>query len=175
LTHWDFDHLSGLQKIKSWPQLCHEAWPAGSETLSARKTKLIQDLPACLKNESAEDFPIFHIYNPVLTQSSSSNGLSNVYLANNFLIPGDSTAQEEIKWMHNFLIQKTKVLILGHHGSRSSTSKELLQHLPFLKMAVASQRWIRYRHPHPLVIKRLKTHGIPLVLTEDWGNLHFLN
>jgi beta-lactamase superfamily II metal-dependent hydrolase len=38
-------------------------------------------------------------------------------------------------------------------------------------MAIASSRWARYHHPAPVVVARLKKHGIAVLKTEDWGSI----
>jgi competence protein ComEC len=89
------------------------------------------------------------------------------------LIPGDSTAPQEKIWSYHGNMQKTGFLLLGHHGSRTSTSEELLSQLPHLKVAIASARFARYGHPHLEVVRRLKKYHVALLKTEDWGNLWF--
>lgn len=87
------------------------------------------------------------------------------------LIPGDSPKSEEKKW--NSEIYSSRILILGHHGSKTSTSKMLLDSLKNLKMAVASARFNRYKHPSLETVIKLKKRKTPLLKTEQWGNLIF--
>lgn len=115
-----------------------------------------------------EHFKVVH--SPRETQSS--NDSSQIVYSKTFqtLIPGDSTKKQEKIW--RFKTPSTaQGLILGHHGSRTSTSKELLQTLPNLKWAIASARYEKYRHPHKDVLKNLKAHRIPILKTEDWGHI----
>jgi competence protein ComEC len=67
----------------------------------------------------------------------------------------------------------SRILVLGHHGSRTSTSSLLLDHLPRLTAAVSSARFRKYGHPHARVRRDLAKRHIPLLRTEEWGNLHF--
>ncbi|MBK7961611.1 MAG: hypothetical protein IPK04_10715 [Bdellovibrionales bacterium] len=71
----------------------------------------------------------------------------------------------------NLETKQIKVLILGHHGSKTSTSEALLQRLPRLKFAIATARESRYGHPHFVVLNRLRQHRIPILRTEDWGHI----
>lgn len=64
------------------------------------------------------------------------------------------------------------VLILGHHGSKSSTSEYLLNNLS-IRQSISSARWKRYHHPHPQVLARLQIKKIPNLRTEDWGHIIF--
>jgi len=110
------------------------------------------------------------------TSRSPSNDASRVFWlpAAGALIPGDSTTAKEAQWGPRLAQPASiRLLVLGHHGSRTSTSRGLLQRLRGLKQAVASARFARYGHPHASVAQRLRLHGVALVSTEDWGTLHF--
>jgi competence protein ComEC len=62
-------------------------------------------------------------------------------------------------------------LVLGHHGSRTSTSEALLTHLSGLKQALASSRMARFGHPHAEVRTACRKHGVALISTEAWGHV----
>jgi competence protein ComEC len=108
-------------------------------------------------------------------KARNSNDQSEILFSTTFqvIFPGDSSKAQEKYWREQAPAY-TKGLILGHHGSSTSTSKELLKQMPSLKWAVASARFRRYGHPHWKVAELLKKHRIPLLKTEDWGHLHFL-
>lgn len=179
LSHGDWDHLGFLRQAR-WKlkNICLKIGPKGS--LSRRKRKLIQSLKPCSKT-----LPISPVHlvrwnlkhfnrNKTLGQHSS-NGLSHIFqIQSRILVPGDSTSREEKFWRQALSqSHKIRLLITGHHGSRTSTSKKLLRSLPGLKQAVSSSRHSRYGHPHPTVVNRLQLRGISLLTTENWGNLHF--
>ena len=111
-------------------------------------------------------------------RKGEKNSKSWVYSFAGVLIPGDSPKKSELQWIRNLPNQSLKRhqiygLILGHHGSKTSSSEELLNKLPHLKWAVASAREEKYHHPHPSVRARLKAKKIPLLRTEDWGHIKF--
>jgi len=166
LSHWDLDHVGGLKyRRQLGSETCLALRPLGKS--SRRKENLLKDLPTCSQDPSLQIFSGFETIR-------ESNDRSHVILNDEILLPGDSTITMEKIWSSKLRgVQKTRLLLLGHHGSKTSTSKDLLVHMPILKMAVASARWKRYRHPHFLVEARLKQHRIPLLRTEDWGNLWF--
>ena len=87
-------------------------------------------------------------------------------------MPGDSPTKMEKKWA-NQINERVEVLILGHHGAKNSTSEFLLNKLTDLKVAISSAREKRYGHPTMEVKNRLRKNQIPLLKTEDWGNLIF--
>jgi competence protein ComEC len=168
LSHWDWDHIGGLSHWPHWPT-CMALEPLGKTTTS--KFKLIKKIKHCSTKKPDSQ-------NSLWTWSSQqdlkdTNSLSHVSRYHDFLIPGDSPKAQELIWMHQPWISQSKILILGHHGSHTSTSKELLLHLPQLKMAVASARWHRYHHPHAQTEAILRRFHIPLLRTEDWGHIWF--
>jgi competence protein ComEC len=166
LSHWDLDHISGLKKRKILgSKICLALRPIG--TANARKEALLEGLPECKRDSRLQ------IYSPT-DGRAESNDRSHIILNRDILLPGDSTSQMEKFWRHQLPgISRTHFLILGHHGSKTSTSEVLVQSLPELKMAIASARWKKYHHPHFQIQSRLKEHGIPLLRTEEWGNLWF--
>lgn len=110
----------------------------------------------------------------LIKTDDSANAASRVFMIENrVLLPGDSIASEEKKW--GLFVRKHPItlLVLGHHGSRTSTSEALLKNLPHLKQAIASARREVYGHPHKTVLKRLKKNGVAVIATEDWGSLHW--
>jgi competence protein ComEC len=176
LSHWDWDHISYATRYAALSrQACLIHRPAG--TANFRKTKLIDQIPLCNLEELKKVSNLFlKIYVPEANQKQvDSNSLSEVVFSKSFqiLIPGDSPKRQEAFWSEQ-IPQKAKGLVLGHHGSRTSTSKQLMNHLAQLKWAVASARMKRYGHPHHQVVELLKKEKVPLLKTEDWGHLHFL-
>ena len=113
------------------------------------------------------------IYSPYNKKSKKNpNELSKVFTWNKkVLLPGDSLAKNELYWSKKLAKMKIEVLILGHHGSATSTSNRLLKKLPLLRLAIASARKNRFGHPHPDVYNRLTRKGVPLISTEKWGNI----
>jgi competence protein ComEC len=177
LSHWDFDHIGFLKEVKkkSWA-LCLAQEPGGKPTPA--KFKLIEGLKACPNQASVKllwDSPHKDQALKISLKNRSNNHDSHVFEIKpaQVLVTGDSTVDEEKIWSTKVSPQ-IRGLVLGHHGSRTSSSDELLSRLPQLRWAVASQRFARYGHPHQEVVARLRKRKIPLLRTEDWGTLHFL-
>lgn len=106
----------------------------------------------------------------------SQNDQSHVSFDPRFhaLFPGDSPRAQEKRWFPQAPLD-TRILVLGHHGSRTATSHQLVARLRHLKMAIASARFKKYGHPHIETKARLKQAHVPLLKTEDWGHLIFLD
>lgn len=172
LSHLDYDHIS---QISQWQfqarHFCLAATPRDLvlKNTQAWKKSLISSLTIC-PSHSLNKLGVNEIsFTP---SSRDANSLSRVYQFREFLFPGDSNKSAEKKWSPH-LTSQIRILILGHHGSRTSTSDLLLHHLPFLKGAIASARYQKYGHPHREVIHRLQKRKTPLLTTEKWGHLIF--
>lgn len=167
LSHWDWDHIGGLAR---WPwgwsrrNLCIALHPQGKS--SPKKMKLLRVFQSC--RETPKDLIIW-----TPRAAKNSNSQSHVVSFNKILLPGDSPANQENIWGSLPFTQTATLLVLGHHGSATSTSEALLKQLPQLRLAISSARWRRYGHPHPDVQARLRRAQVPLLRTEDWGNLYF--
>jgi competence protein ComEC len=182
-SHWDLDHVRvvrlAFQRLRG---SCLEREPNG-HTESKYKLNLFLNLPLCKHNDVYEsqerkspDRELIEIswHKFSTTHRSSSNDVSRVVTFDKrVLVPGDSTAREEAAWSRSSSLSSIELLVAGHHGSRTSTSEQLLHALPHLRQAVASARAARYGHPHAEVRSRLRRHGVALISTEDWGSLHF--
>lgn len=169
LSHWHMDHYLHIPFIaRALPKLCWQYQPGYGIKKSYVQKILQLNLTECTPDLSAM------LWSP--TNPRTTNESSAIFIFDSVLLPGDSHSPQEKIWSlnHSKLIG-IKVLILGHHGSRSSSGEELLERLPNLKWSVASARWVKYRHPHQETLKRLYQKNIPILRTEDWGNIWFQN
>lgn len=161
-SHWDWDHI-GLTRaaLRKLPNLCLQARPGG-ETKSKTKTQLIASLPECDSRPNAREIHEL--------RRGTANEESRVFLRDLVVFPGDSPAKQEADWRAN--ARQARLLIAGHHGSKTSTSSQLLDTLSRLKLIVVSARKRRYGHPHPSMLERARDHRLPVLTTEDWGHIH---
>ena len=169
LSHADWDHLSALKKLKSGrilPKFCIAQMP--KVIASKQKNILLNFFPNCAHKLVSPEVQIYQSHS-----TKSANDASNVFGYDKFLLPGDSTRSQEILWKDLAWASKSKVLVLGHHGSNTSTSPELLAQLQDLKWAISSARWARYHHPSSQVVSLLRKSRVPMLKTEDWGNIWY--
>jgi competence protein ComEC len=169
LSHPDKDHYAFLKSIMIHLNnvcLAGPAWtPKTIRRVGAR------GLPFC-----SETIASAHWYfNPSKRKKADDNESSQISYIQNWLIPGDAPISLEKKWLSTVPnIKLISHLLLGHHGSKTSTSNELLMALPNINQCIASSREKKYGHPHRDVRIRLRKY-CALIRTEDWGNLHFLD
>ncbi|AHI06330.1 hydrolase [Bdellovibrio bacteriovorus W] len=164
LSHWDWDHISFLKRLRTFKNVCLAQSPLGKS--SKYKLRLIASIKPCTDSHAPLTWSPSRYRNP--------NEASHVFLFQNWLLPGDSPKKQENIWSQKLPLSRVRFLLLGHHGSRTSTSENLLQKLPSLSVAIASARHQRHGHPHVQVRGRLRIQQISLLRTEDWGNIWHL-
>ncbi len=172
-SHWDLDHISFAERAsRQLPGFCVATPPRGPAT--PQKTEIFARFLNCPESSSREPskaFPVSEIKFAPTGKKIKANDMSRVYLGHSTLFPGDSTAKQERIWSRFILPQNLKYLVLGHHGSKTSTSLNLLKKLPQLQLAIASARKKRYGHPHRSVVKNLRDFGVATLSTEQWNNI----
>ncbi|HEX4923651.1 MAG TPA: hypothetical protein VFV50_06180 [Bdellovibrionales bacterium] len=167
-SHWDWDHINfagvGRRLLKN---LCVLQWPGGDT--NAVKLAYLKRLPDCDWRPRAALLEL----KAVVRGSLTANGASRVFVFKGALLPGDSDGRAERYWSPFARPHKPAVLILGHHGSRTSTTPQLVRALERTRTAIASARKRVYGHPHSIVVSRLRSAGISVLPTEDWGHVVF--
>ncbi len=169
LSHTDWDHYGFYNfLIQNNIKTCWRSKPF--ESLK----KINFDVPFCTAFSNDNTKILFHDSSHILN-STNRNDTSTVITTDHFLIQGDSPFKQEKKWVKNISeTDEIRFLILGHHGSRTSTSDFLLSRLPQLKMAFATSRFKKYGHPHKDVVERLKQHHLNAITTESWGTIQLI-
>ena len=165
-SHWDWDHIGLARRLKrNTLRACILYMPNGPT--SKNKKRFLSHFPTC---GNLPDLQVF-VYSPK-GKIKTSNNWSRVFFNKDMIIPGDGSKKTDQKWL-SLLVGWPQYLILGHHGSKTSTSKQLLQKLKNGGTAISSARKKRYGHPHPYTQKLLRKNGINLLSTEDFGHIFF--
>lgn len=171
LSHSDWDHINGL---KRWQKTCLMNRPWAKP--NSQNEKVLNRARMCFNQPLiADQIKIVNHQHQSFFNKNKLNDSSLVFYLKKWqiLIPGDSTTKAELAWAKQNIIQNTELLVLGHHGSKTSTSSFLLQNTKKLRNAVVSSRFKKYGHPHQVVIDRLKKYKINILTTEKFGNLIF--
>ena len=87
-----------------------------------------------------------------------------------FLFTGDAGIKQELALLRKYPSIKADILKLGHHGSKTSSSKELIKHLQS-SYGIASSNPKIYGHPHIEVKKNLQRQHTRLLQTSIEGDI----
>jgi len=188
ISHSDSDHIGGaaslLQEIIFASMM--GSLPSTSPLLPNLETRQVPSIPCRFGQQWSWDGVDFHIWHPhedalfEERQSRKPNEMSCVLEVRNqttsFWLTGDVekqgeadiTARLDQSALHG-LKDKSLIFMAPHHGSKTSSSLELLSTLsPNLAFAQNGYR-NRYGHPHPTVTERYRGMSIPFYQTPATG------
>lgn len=168
ISHTDNDHSGGLKAAQQ--QLLIRRLDSEISTVKQ------QPFSACVSGEKWRwgDVDFYYRHAPVQANARRNNRscILEVATANcSVLIMGDAEKKVELKLLPSKRSSKHQVLIVGHHGSNTSTSQRFLQETSFSDALISSGYKNRYNHPHPNVIQRLKQHEIQIWRTDLQGSI----
>ncbi|MDE3839679.1 DNA internalization-related competence protein ComEC/Rec2 [Bacillus methanolicus] len=180
LTHGDQDHIGGapslLEEMKV-KEILLPLTPEKSE-LERKIIKMAEEKNIPVKFAKGKEGwksgnSLFQILLPVENQSLDRNNGSIVLLAKigglKWLFTGDLEKEGEEVLVKNYKHVAIDVLKVGHHGSKSSTSEELLKHFTPKAAVISAGEKNRFGHPHEEVMNRLEEHQIKIFRTDQQG------
>lgn len=181
-SHYDSDHINGLvgalntttvhqvfgPEYKTDTRVFHSF----QNTVSEKSIPLEQ--PAVGSTYQLGD-AVFQILSPSGTGYSDVNNYSiGIRITDgnsSFLITGDAEAESESEMCRTGLALDSDVYIMGHHGSGTSTSWELLQHATPEYAVLSCGTGNSYGHPHAESMEKLQSMGIQLFRTDKQGTI----
>ena len=112
------------------------------------------------------------VFGPVVPDSGNESSLAILFRHENcdILITGDRSDFGERMLLKTADIPQVDILVAGHHGSKHSTSEELL-HAVMPEIAVISVGENYYGHPTQEVLARLAAIGAEVYRTDIHGNI----
>jgi competence protein ComEC len=175
VTHYDADHAGGipllLTRIRADLVFLPETPVDGASAAIAAATsgqviRVWDDQTVAFGNTEIS------IFGPVYSGSSNENSLAILFETENcaILITGDRSAFGERMLMRNRNLPDVDLLIAGHHGSRYSTSDELLTAVR-PETVIISVGENTYGHPSQEVLDRLAEFGCAVYRTDRDGTI----
>lgn len=172
LTHFDRDHINHLERFQNLVKpngICLLLHP--SQVIPPKAIHLKKLRPCQRPKEAALWWQWRHPHTTSKIPLNQNSKSLWIVIYNYILIPGDAPKKIEKQVAHWPALRHVEHLIVGHHGSSSSTSQTLISSLPQLNSASISARKLRYGHPHPKTVERLFKNNIPWESTEKKGSL----
>ena len=179
ITHGDKDHYGGcrnvIERYKVSKVMINGVFDSKNkdyqELLEFIQKQGIQILPS-IENTyiTIGDSIELHLLNPKTNlwgqDIKDDNSESIVMLlksANNtILLTGDADKQTELTILQKYPKLDINILKAGHHGSKTSTSEELLDATIPEQVIISAGANNSYNHPHPDVIYKLKKRKIQI-------------
>lgn len=178
LTHYDRDHSGGLPYLLTRIPADTIFMPESED--EAGMGDMLDDLTEGAVVRLNEDIQLLYgttelsVFGPVIPDSGNESSLAVLFRAGNcdILITGDRSDFGERMLLKTAEIPRLEVLVAGHHGSKHSTSQELLA-ATMPKLAVISVGENYYGHPSQEVLDRFAAIGCPVYRTDLDGNITF--
>lgn len=94
------------------------------------------------------------------------------YAGRRLVFTGDSNESNEKYYCETYPYTDCDVLKVAHHGSRTSSSEEFLQHVKCEYAVISVGAGNKHKHPEPETLVRLKENGIQKIhRTDKCGNV----
>ena len=178
LTHYDTDHVNGVESLLSRMDVRELLVPeppddSGTETLAIARE---YGVPVrILRNRERIPFGngALTVFPPMGRAGGNDLGLSVLADAGEteLLITGDMGQAAERTLLRTYALPDIEALVAGHHGSRTSTSNQLLDALTPETVCVSVGE-NTYGHPAPETLERLAAHGCQVLRTDLEGSIH---
>ncbi len=181
-SHYDSDHLNGVVgALNVFPagQVFSPDYTADTRVYNSfqsilKSKKLKKNQPA-VGNQYHLGDATFQILSPSGTDYSDVNNYSIAIRIQDgdtsFLITGDAEAESESEICRTGLELDSDVYVMGHHGSDSSTTWELLQKVNPEYAILSCGAGNSYGHPHAESMEKLQTMDIQLLRTDKQGTI----
>jgi competence protein ComEC len=190
LSHPEKDHLEGLNYVLRRYKVENILW-----TGVLRETNVFREWQEALEKEKANEviakaeeeikagnvkifilYPFQSLAGKEYKNSNDTSIVANlVFGENSFLFTGDATKKTEQQLLAKKLDIDSDVLKVGHHGSKTSTSKEFLKEVSPEIAVISCGRNNRYGHPHKEVLQNLRNFGIKILNTCQKGDIKIVS
>lgn len=192
LTHPDADHITGLMEVIKRYKIKKILATGVIHTLPVY-TELMQEIKEknipVIQPKDVDEFifsnlvlqilwPKYNLWAKVYNDelNDTSIVLKAVFASSSsILLTGDLTKDKEKKLIRLYGFKlSSQVLKVGHHGSKTSTSREFLKIVKPDKAVISVGRNNRYGHPAFRVLKYLREYKIKIFRTDESGDIMFI-
>ena len=189
-THPDTDHVAGLPGV-------FDRYRVGA-LITNEQVSNAGAYEALLATAAADEVPIHHalageviavddgvrleILNPAGAQlmvdgheNNQSIAIRLVYSDFSLLLTGDSGEPAERAMIEEDWDMTSLVYKAGHHGAKSSSSKEFLRAIRPHYVIVSAGEGNRYGHPHKEMLRRVADVGAAVLRTDELGTIELIS
>lgn len=180
LTHYDYDHISGVAELLARARVDTLLLPDVSDDAGARFRVELAARNHGVDIQYVEVETVYTlgessltIYPPGDVEGDNEQGLAVLctYGDYDLLITGDRNMAAERQLIADHDLPDIEALVVGHHGSKSSTSKELLEALT-PETGIISVGDNSYGHPTEDALRRLVLADVEIYRTDKQGTVH---
>lgn len=181
LTHTDADHIGGADVVIT--KFDVETLFIGDfekdnktyeELINAIEYKGLKYSTPAVGNEYELGNASFTIVAPNTTYDDPNNSSIALLLKNgedSFLFTGDCEEEAEMDILANGLDIDCDVYKVGHHGSKTASSKEFLKAITPTYGVISCAEGNSYGHPHAEVLNNLRSMNVKVFRTDEQGSI----
>ncbi len=179
LTHYDKDHAGGLEYLlqRVATDALYLPYAEDENGVRARLTSLSEGKEFIIREDTLLRYGdvSITIFAPVSYDLGNESSMCILFQAGNcdILITGDRGVATERTLLLQQDLPELEVLVAGHHGSKHSTSKELLEATKPEYVFISAGRNNRYGHPAPELLRRLEEYMCMVFRTDENGTIVF--
>lgn len=180
-THPDADHIGGLDVVIT-------KFDCGTIFLTDedKDTRTYEDVISAMEYKGykrtlpvpGETYQLgdagFTILAPLQENDDSNDNsiaLLLTYGDTRFYFEGDAGEEEEVQILSSNADVKADVYKIGHHGSKTSTTDDMLAAVNPAWAVISAGEDNRYGHPHAEVLNKLRMNGIKTFRTDEQGTV----
>ena len=127
---------------------------------------------SCVKELNIDDNKLYFLNNKDYGNENDNSSVIYTELNNyKFLFMGDAGIEVEEELLEKYNLQDIDVLKVGHHGSKTSSSKEFIDEINPKYSIISVGKNNRYGHPNKEVLENLKESKI--YRTDEDGSIMF--
>lgn len=178
LTHLDRDHAGGVEYLLKrihvdaiyFPKVMDKEG-SGNKFLNQYPEANVIYEDICLSHEGVN----LSIFAPESYKSGNESSMCILFQTENcdILIPGDRGFAAERLLLKDHSLPKLELLVVGHHGSKYSTSEDLLAVTRPEYAFISAEEDNRFGHPAKETLDRLINWGVVTLCTAQEGNIIF--
>ena len=105
--------------------------------------------------------------------NNSSIVMKIQYGENGILLTGDAEKGAEQAYTKYGEFLESEIIKIGHHGSRTSSTQNMLNYVKPLISVISLAEKNKFRHPSPFTVRRLKDNNIKTFFTSANGAIKF--
>lgn len=177
LTHYDTDHCGGIPYLLTRVDTDALFLPDVGDEMGEEMAALVQSGIIRVWDDLSLTFGEgkIQIFGPIYSGATNENSLCVLFETENcaILITGDRTSFGERMLLRENSLPQVDLLVAGHHGSKTSTSPELLAAVQPWVVAISVGENNGYGHPSPEVLQRLEEFGCAVYRTDQDGTILF--
>lgn len=182
LTHLHSDHTTGVVRLLNLMNVNTVILPDNAEDTNG--DNVLDDIIAACEDNGTNVVYITHdteftagairlsVYESSERGSRDESGIMSTVSIGDYdmLVTGDVEKIVERELVSSHDLSGTELLIVPHHGSKYSTSDELLSALR-PETAVISTGYNRYGHPTKETLDKLNEYGVNVLRTDELGRI----